>query len=142
MLILASALNSSPARCAAAPWPDEAKFSAPGLCLGERDQLGHGVGRHARIDHQDVRLGADQADRREILLGVVAELLVERRVGGEDAVVAHQQRVAIGIGVLDLLGREVAAGAGPVLDDEGLMQDFLEPPGDERATERRSARRA
>ena len=29
MLILASVLNSSPARCAAAPWPDEAKFSDP-----------------------------------------------------------------------------------------------------------------
>jgi hypothetical protein len=30
------------------------------------------------------------------VLGIVGELLVERGVGGEDAVVAHQQRVAVG----------------------------------------------
>ena len=63
----------------------------------------------------------------EVLLGVVGELLVERGVGGEDAVVAHQQRVAVGRGMRGLLGGDVAARAGPVLDDERLVQDFLEP---------------
>src|SRR5215831_3463422 len=33
MSTLASALNSSPARCAARPWPEEAKLSLPGLAL-------------------------------------------------------------------------------------------------------------
>ena len=131
MLILASDLNSSPERCAAAPWPDEAKLIVPGLALASAISSAIEFAGTVGIDHQDVGLRADQADRDEILLGVVVQLLVERGVGGEDAVVAHQQRVAVGRRARDLLGGDVAAGAGPVLDDERLVQDFVEPLADD-----------
>src|SRR5262249_5298565 len=46
---------------------------------------------------------------------------IERRVDGV-AGEADQQRVAVGQGLRDCLGGEVAAGAGPVLDQHGLAE--------------------
>ena len=131
MLILASRLEQFAGEVRRRAVAGRCEIDLARARLGERDQLRHRVGGHRGIDHQDVGLGADQADRDEILLGVVVQLLVERGVGGEDAVVAHQQRVAVGSGTGDLLGGDVAAGAGPVLDDEGLVQDVLKPPADD-----------
>jgi len=37
-------------------------------------ELGHGVDRQARIDGQEIRMGCDGADRREILRGIVRGL--------------------------------------------------------------------
>ena len=96
-----------------------------GLRLGERDQLLQRFRRHVRIDHQDIGLRADQRDRHEILLRAVGELFVQALVGGEDAVVAHQQRVAVGRRMGDRIGRDIAAGAGPVLDDERHAEQLL-----------------
>ena len=61
------------------------------------------------IDDQHVGLRADQADRREILFRVEADLLVQAGIGGEDRVVAEQQRVAIGRRVRHDLARDIAA---------------------------------
>ena len=62
--------------------------------------------RDVRIDHQDIGLRADQRDRREVLLGAVVEMFVQRFIGGEDAVVAHQQRVAVRRRMRDGFGRD------------------------------------
>jgi hypothetical protein len=105
--------------------PGRRKIELARVGLGERDQLGHRARRDRRIDHQDIGLRPDQADRREVGLGVEIDLLVERRVGGEDGVVAGEQRVAVGRRVGHGLGRDVAAGARPVVDDDRLPQDLL-----------------
>ena len=65
---------------------------------------------------EDVRLDGDQGDRREILDRIERQVPIERRVGGEDAVVAEEPGVAIGRALRDDLGGEVAAGARAVLD--------------------------
>ena len=94
--------------------------------LGERDQLAHGFRRQRRVDHQDIGLRSDQADRGKIRFRVEIDFLVERRVGGEDGVVAVEQRVAVGRRMGDGLRCDVAAGPRPVIDDERLAEDLLE----------------
>src|SRR5512132_17515 len=96
------------------------------ISLRERDQLGHGSGRHGRIHHQDVGLRSDQADRSEIRFRVEIDLLVERGIRGKDGVVAGEQRVAVRRSVGDGLSRDVAACARPVVDHERLAEDLLE----------------
>jgi hypothetical protein len=60
-------LSSSVARCGMPPSPVEAKTSLPGWSLGERDQLGQGLRRHALADHEDLRHRRDLRDEAEIL---------------------------------------------------------------------------
>src|SRR5262245_4497693 len=97
-----------------------------GLRFRERDQLRHGACGYLRIHDKNIGRRADQANRREVRLRVKIDLLVERRIGGEDAVIAVEQRVAVGWRARDLLGRDVAAGSGTVLDHERLAQKLLE----------------
>jgi len=82
-----------------APNPDEAKFNCPGLAFRQPQSI-HPIefGPAPKGSPPGLfGLGvADQRDRHENpFRGVVGEAFVERRVGGEDAVVAHQQRVAV-----------------------------------------------
>ena len=92
-----------------------------GLRLGQRHQLGHVLGRRAGVDHQHVGHQRDRGDRREVLLEVVGQLLVD---AGGDGVVhrAHQQRVAVGLGLGHVVGAQRGAGAGLALDDHGLAE--------------------
>ena len=48
------------------------------------------------MHHQRVRRVADHADRREILAGIVAGILVKRGADRQRAGVAQQQRIAVG----------------------------------------------
>jgi hypothetical protein len=66
------------------------KVELAGLCFRERDQFSHRVDAQHRIDHQDIGLRANQADWREILLGIVSNVFVETRIGGKKGVVADQ----------------------------------------------------
>src|SRR5262249_17170036 len=75
---------------------------------------------------QDIGLRSDQADRGKIRFRVEIDLLVERRVGGKDGVVAVEQRVAVGRRAGDGLGCDVAAGAQAVIDHKRLAEDLLE----------------
>ena len=50
-------------------------------------------------------------------------LLLARGVGGQNAGVAHEQRVAVGRGLRGLFGGDDAAGAGAVLDHQRLTQN-------------------
>ncbi len=63
-----------------------------------------------------------QAERREVLFGVVRQFFLERRVDGV-ADRHHQQRVAVGIRARGQLRRHDAVGAGAVVHDDLL------PPG-------------
>ena len=79
--------------------------------------------RKGGIDLHDLVDAVDAGDRREVAQKIETELVVERRV---DRVVGadHQQRVAVGRRARDRLGRDVAAGARLVLDDE-LLGELL-----------------
>ena len=90
--------------------------------LGEIDQFLQRMRRHAEIDHEHVRLRADQADRVEILLGIEADLFVEAAIGGQDGIVAQQDGVAIGRRMGHDLARDIAAGARPIVDHERLAE--------------------
>ena len=74
------AANSSAARCTLEPVPVEAKFELAGLLLRQRDQFRDRVRRHRRMHQHDIGARRDQADRREILARVVADVGIERRI--------------------------------------------------------------
>ena len=82
-----------------------------GILLGVVDQLGDRLDRQVVVHHQRVDAGDAAHDRREVLLGIVGELLEQRAVGGVGRVGAHQQRVAVGRRGRDGRGAELAAGA-------------------------------
>ena len=52
-------------------------------------------------------------------------------IGREDAGRGHQQRVAIGRGLGDDVGADIAAGAGAILDDHRLAQRLGNSIGDD-----------
>src|SRR6516164_1022666 len=125
MSILASAVNSSLARCAARPWPEEAKLSLPGLALASA--ISSPMDFAGRAGFTTRILACDPIRPiGGIRFRVEIDLLVERSVGGKDGVVAIEQRVAVGRRVGDGLGCDVAAGARAVIDHERLAEDLLE----------------
>jgi hypothetical protein len=67
---------------------------------------------------------ADPRHRREIFHRVVGHVLVQAGIDGVGGHGGEQQRVAVGRPLGDELGADIAAGAGPVLDHEGLAQNF------------------
>ena len=72
------------------------------------------LGRH----HQHVRHPRDAGDRREVADRVVRHLGVQPRVDGVRGDRAHHDRRAVGRGLGGDVGAEVAAGAGPVVDED------------------------
>lgn len=101
---------------------DRAVVQLARMTLGIIDQLGQGFWRQLRIDHDHIGHGREQPDRREILQRIVGQLLVERLVRGQRAGGAHQQGVAVRGGVRGRRGADIAAGAGAVVDHEGLSE--------------------
>src|SRR5215475_1109701 len=77
------------------------------------------------IYNKNVGLGAYKGDRRKILLRTIGEILVETFVGGKNAVVAHQQRVAVRRCVRHELSRYIAASPWLVLNHERLAKQLL-----------------
>ena len=71
------------------------------------------------------------------LIRIVAELGEQARADGQRADVDHQQRIAVGLRVGDLLRADIAAGAGLVLDQDGLAphRGQLLPDGRARTSE-------
>ena len=93
------------------------------LFLRQRDQVGDAAHWQRRMDHENLLVGGDEPDRREILAWVVAGIAaVEAGRHGEEARMADHQRVAVG---RRLGGRACADGAGrpaAVFDDELLTK--------------------
>ena len=94
-------------------------------CLGQRQQLGQRAGLDRGIHQHELREGGDQADRREVLVAVVGQLLVDQRIDG----VAHRhdrERVAVARRLGDDLARHHAVGAGAVVGHHRLAPGLRE----------------
>src|SRR5215831_16249274 len=110
-----------------------------GIGLEISNELGQRLG-WERWRHDDDEGGfGDARDRRDIAYEIEVEIPVERdvhRVGRD----WHQDRVAIGFGLRDVFGGDVAAGARLVLDHELLTEAFRQMlPGKSRNDVRRAA---
>ncbi len=75
---------------------------------------------------QQVRRHADQHDRHEIALGVVAQLRLQARRERMAVDVRHQQHAAVARLGRDIVGREHAGDAGLGLDDDLLVPHHAE----------------
>ncbi len=91
------------------------------LRLGHCDQIGHRLRRAVRRHDEDVRGVDDERDRLEVLLRVVGQLRVERRVYRMRTGEGEQHRVAVGRLLLDVLGGDDAARPRLVVDDHRLL---------------------
>ena len=93
--------------------------------LTRRIDLHRGVhDQHGRVEHR-------HADRREILDRVVREIAVQRRIDRDGAHGGEEQGIAVGLRLRHVLGRDRAAGAWPVVDDDGLSDQAAQPFGQE-----------
>jgi hypothetical protein len=105
-----------------------------GIGLGIGDELGERLGREGGRHLHHERLGVDGGNGRDIAQEVVIELLIKRGVNGirrgDD-----EERVAIGGGVGDIGGRQIAARAGAIFHHdrltELLRQRLREDAGDD-----------
>ena len=92
-----------------------------GILLGIGDQILEIVDRKRGMGDQHVRNADHVDDRHEILLRIVRQLL-HMRQDRQDAVIAHQECVAVGVGLGDVVGARNAGAAGAVFDDDGLAR--------------------
>ncbi len=83
------------------------------------DELLDRVDRQVLAHDHHVGRGGDQRKRNE-LLRLVGELPIERLVDRKRPGRAHQQRVAVGLGMIGGIGADIAAGAGLVLHHHRL----------------------
>ena len=104
---------------------------AVGLGLGELDQLLDRIDRNRRMDDQQVRAVGDEADGREILHRIECELGVNADVDGLRSHRAEENRVAVGRRAGCQLRRDVAAGAGTVVDQHLLAPALAQPVADD-----------
>ena len=118
------ALNMAPARCCDEPTPPEPVVELAGRGLGGVDQLPHRLVGRLLGHFEDVGDLGDEGDGREVLDRVEAQTRVQVRVGGVGRAGGDQQGVAVGFFAHKGGGADVAAGAGLVVDDDGLAQAF------------------
>ncbi len=111
--------------------------------FGVGDELRNRRGRHRQVDLHHQRHAHDAGDRRDVADEIELEIVVER---GVDGVVrpGHEQRVAVGRRVRDRLDRDIAAGAGTVVDDYGRSEPLRQPLRDDAGDDvlRAAARKA
>ena len=97
-----------------------------GIGLGIGDEAGDVLRLKRRVHFQHQRDAIDGADRRGVAREVVRQVGEQRRVHGIGRR-GEEQRVAVRRGVDDRLGAEIAAGAGLVLDHDGLAERIAQP---------------
>ena len=78
-----------------------------------------------RRDHQNFRRGGDNRDRHQILEDVVGQGFVQRRIGDDRRIHEHDV-VAVGRRAGDVVDADDAAGSGPILDHDGLVENIAE----------------
>ena len=127
----ACSLNISSARCCAEPWPAEPNVTWPGWALHSGDDVGHGLRLLRRVGDQQVGRDADQHDRHEVALDVVAQLRLQARRQAVAVDVRHQQRRAVARLLRLVFGGEHAGDAGPGLDDDLLVPHRRQLGGDD-----------
>ena len=103
----------------------EAKLYLPGIVLQQLDQLGDVVDPERRRNRQRAWLRDQLRDRRDVLLRVVGQLGEQQRVDGERPADADADDRAVGLGLGDRVGAEIAAGARLVLHHESAARIFL-----------------
>src|SRR5581483_4452273 len=101
------------------------------LLPGELRELGDALRRHRRVHREELAVSDGHRDRGEVLRRVEGQLPVDGRVDGESGVEREEQRVAVGGRLRHQVGADVAAGAGLVLDHEGLPHRRRGLVGDE-----------
>ena len=99
---------------------------AGGRRPGEPDHVGDGVTREGERRRQDERRLREAADRRQILERVVRQLFVEADIDRKCAGGADREDVAVGRRLGDRIEPDRTAGAGPVLDHDGLAEARLQ----------------
>ena len=94
--------------------------------LGVGDELRNGLRRQLRIHHHHLRDANDAGDRFRVTQEIEIEMLIKR---GVDGVCAgdQKQRVAVCRRLHHRLGRDVGAGARPIIDDELLAEPLRQP---------------
>ena len=118
----AIAMNSEMQRWLVEPTPEVAKSILPGSALALA--ISSSIDLHAErgMHHQHVGKLRHHGDRRERLLHVERQRVVEIGVDGVRRGRRHQQRVAVGIAVGDEGRADVGAGARLVDDGERLLE--------------------
>ena len=86
--------------------------------LGEFEILGQRLGRYAGMHGQNVGEIDRQANRRDVGLRIVARVLHGVGIDRQDADIGQQDGVAVGRRAQHLAGRDIAAGAGLVVDHD------------------------
>ena len=124
IFVPARTLKSSSARWPAPPTPEEPPFSDFGF--GERDELLHRLDRYRRMNDEDVRRVHRARHGREILQRIERQIAIERRIDRERGDRAHEDRVAVGRRFRGELRRDIARGAGTVVDDHLLAEPFAQ----------------
>ena len=104
----------------AVPGRGEVDLARPGL--GERDQLLDGRCPKRRVNDEHVGRRRRERHRREVPDRIEGHLAEEARVDRERSRRAHQQRVAVGGALRDDVGADVAARAGPIVDQHLLRE--------------------
>ena len=100
------------------------------LVPGKRGQLLGGVDRRVGPDHQDGGGARHQRDRREVAQRIVVRLAQMRR-DRDRADRGEKQQMPVGLAFCDVFGPDRAVRARPVLDDDVLPEQRLEPIGEE-----------
>ena len=98
-----------------------------GVAAGALHQVGQRLVRGFTADHDRQRRPHRHHDGYEIPERIVGKRLLQRRQQAVGGGVDVQQRVAIRRGALDAFGRQNAAGAALVLDDQCLSQIIAHP---------------
>jgi len=91
------------------------------ISLGIGDELGNCSSWHRWTHHHDEGLAVDARHRRDVADEIEIQLIVKRRVD-RCCRADLKERVAIRWRTHDRLGRDIAARARPILDDERLTE--------------------
>ena len=112
------------------PLPDDAVVDLARIGFRIGDEFGNRLCWKRCTDRHDVGESDDAGNRRDVADEIETEFFVECRI---DCVyrTAQQERVTVSGGTNDRFGRQIAARAGPVLDDERLLELLRQPLTDQ-----------
>ena len=123
-------MNAAATSCWPVPTPAVATVIEPGSGFRRRDNVLQARLRQIlAADHHVAKL-VDQRDGDKILLGIVGQLRIQRRIERHVGKPADHQRIAVGLAGRRGLGADHGAGAGLVLDHETLAGAFGQHVGD------------
>jgi hypothetical protein len=119
-------LNNSPAKVGEIAGAGRGHVDLARVGFGISNELADGLCRKRRRDHHDEWISADARDRHDVLGEIEFQALIKR--GVDDVRCAHEQeRVTIARRAHHGFGRDVAAGAGAVFDDEASVEALRQP---------------